>query len=938
MAAALAWLALCGTAQAAARTQHFRIPAGALDDALCAYARQSGMQLLYRPELVARRRSPGLDGEFSAEGALARLLRDSGLQAEAVAPGTFVLHRAPPAPARATAPLAPVPLPATELGTIEITGTHIRRTALEPAGPLTVIDRQQIERSGYQTLYELLRAQPGVRVNNTPLAMADGALYQANGLSGATGAGAADLHGLGPAATLFLIDGQRMAPYPLAQGEFAQVNDLDAIPLPLVERIEILRDGASAVYGSDAMAGVVNIILRKRFSGVEVDGQSGLSSRGDAAERRGTVLLGGEFAGGGHAVFGFDYFQRDPLLGRQRDWARAPAGAAADAPAGGDDYYFDGARVVHEGSPGCLQTTLDGPCTDQAAAQGTLQTALDSRTLLLHLDHPLAGAQAYLDLRWNMLRQRQQMAPASVDLLVIDPRDPASARTVNYAFDDLGPVRDSSQARGTQLTLGLGDATGVWRWDAHFDGQRNEGSDRVRGLLSDPALERALDEGSYVPGAPDNPPAVLAALSPVLLRRGSTSQSGASARLDGPLAEWPAGPLSLAAGVETYRERMDDHPDPRVVDGDVFQFQPPYQLHGERRIAAAYAELEAPLTRRLTANLAGRLDHSSGFGSAFSPRLGLKWDLGDSLSLRGTVARGYRAPTLPELNRPEIASTLGVLVEVPDALLPCRSPQSSGNQGTSYCLLQLNSVGNPRLQPERSRSYTLGLVLAPTPALGIALDASQIERYHEIGPLPVSWALDHPDSYPQLFQRDAGGTLYGFDQQLVNLGRTSVRTYDLDLRYRLDTARRGGFDFNLGLDWLASLRRRIQPGEASVSYAGYAGQPRLTGLAGVTWTIRDWSSTANLRYTGHYAYTDRAGSLFACPDELRQAGHCETPAFVLLDLDLDYTGFARWRLGLHVRNLLDHRPTYYGNPPIGFNPAFDDVAGRYFLLSFRYRR
>jgi outer membrane receptor protein involved in Fe transport len=140
------------------------------------------------------------------------------------------------------------------------------------------------------------------------------------------------------------------------------------------------------------------------------------------------------------------------------------------------------------------------------------------------------------------------------------------------------------------------------------------------------------------------------------------------------------------------------------------------------------------------------------------------------------------------------------------------------------------------------------------------------------------------------------------------------------------------------MDWLASLRRQIQPGAGSVSYAGYADQPRLTGLADVTWTIHDWSSTANLRYTGPYAYADHAGSPFDCPDELRRLGHCRTPAFTLLDLDFDYGGFAHWRLELHVRNVLDHRPHYGGHPQIDFNPAFDDVAGRYVLLGFRYRQ
>ena len=154
---------------------------------------------------------------------------------------------------------------------------------------------------------------------------------------------------------------------------------------------------------------------------------------------------------------------------------------------------------------------------------------------------------------------------------------------------------------------------------------------------------------------------------------------------------------------------------------------------------------------------------------------------------------------------------------------------------------------------------------------------------------------------------------YAFDQQLVNLGHTLVRSFDLDVRYRLETTRLGHFDFNLGVDWLARLRRQIQPDAAEEQLCRLrrpaachrTGRPR-PGRS------RDWVAGANLRYTGHYAYAASADSPLTCPDEQRQADHCDTPAFTVLDLDLDYGGLPNWRIGLNVHNALDHRPTYYG--------------------------
>ncbi len=935
LALLIAWLPAIGAP--AAPTRHYRIAAGtSLDAALHTLARRGNIQLLYAPDLTARRRAAALEGDFTAGEALTRLLRGSGLTAEAVNADTFVLRRAdasssaarPTPRALPPAPLESVPVP---LLTVEVTGTHLRRTAMETASPLTVIDRRQIEHSGYQTLFELLRAQPGVRVNNAPVALSDSALYQANGLSGATGAAAVDLHGLGATATLFLVDGQRMAGYGLSQGEFSLVNDLESIPLSLVERVEVLRDGASAIYGSDAMAGVVNIILRKHFEGVALDGNAGISSRGDAGQHRGTVSFGTAFGHGGHLVLGVDYLHRAPLLGSARRWAR-------NGGDGGDGtYYFDGGQIGYSNRPGgCTQTTLDGPCTNTTGPLTTLQTGLDSRSLLAHVDHSLGSLEAYADLRWNMVRQRQQTGPAIEQLLVYDPGPPPAQRVVNYAFSDVGPIRDMTRSRSTQLSAGLRGHPGDWQWDLRLDDQHNAGTDRARGLLRSSVLDQALADGSYRPGG-SNGMALLAALSPELLRTGRTSQSGFSLRADGPLASWRRGEVDLAAGIEGYRERLDDQPDPLLIANDVFQFQPPYVRRGNRWISAAYVELETPLAKGLTANLAARADHSGGFGWAFSPRLGLKWDVTDSVSFRGTIARGYRAPTLPELDRPQALLPTGVRVEVPNALLPCVNARPAG-RGYSLCTLRLDSVSNPDLQPERSRSLTIGVVLAPTPALGIALDVYQVDRRHEIRPLPVSYALDHPDAYPELFRRNAQGALYAFNQQLVNLGRTTVRSFDLDVRYRLDTARVGSFSFNLGVDWLSKLRRQITPEAPAEPYAGYADQPRATALAGVEWTRGAWVATTNLRYTGNYAYQASANSPLGCPKELRAVGHCNTPAFTLLDLNLDYGGWAHWRIGINVHNALDHRPQYYSRPALAYSPSFDDVAGRYFLLSFHYQR
>lgn len=942
LAAVLALL-LPGHAARAADDRDYRIAAGSLDDGLRAFARQSGTQLLYAPELAAGRRHANLSGHYTPDQALQQLLRGSGLRAVAVDEHTYVLKAAPAVAVAAPAhELPPIerPAPAPRLAPVEVTGTHIRRTDIETASPLTVIDHEQIERSGYQTLFDLLRAQPGIRVSNAPVAMTEGELYQNNGLATATGAASVDLRGLGSSATLFLVDGQRMAGYGLSQNNFNTVNDLNSIPLALVERVEILRDGASAIYGSDAMAGVINVIMRKDARGLNFTSSVGISEHGDARQRRVTASAGGTLGHELNALVSVDYLERQPLLGGTRDWSRQRQSGADDGASTVSAFLLDGANLRYLNN-GCSsrQRNAAGVCIDDDARLTSLQTGLLSRSLFAHLDRRFDALQVYADLRWTKVDQRQQMAPVR-DSFMLPASHPdnlsgADEPIYNHTFDELGPVRDLSISTNRFVTLGLKGHWGEWDWDAHVNDQRNRSDDELRGLLRVDNFARSLRTGTFRLDAP-NDAALVQSISPALMRHASASKTSLSAQLSGPVLQLPHGPLSMAIGAEAWRDRLDDRPDPLLLRNLVQQFDSPYARNEDRKSLAAYIELNAPLTAHLQANLAWRMDHTQPYEAAGSPKLGLKWDVREDLSLRGTWAKGYRAPTLLQLSRPPVLAATRFITQVSNSALPCVNA-TPATDDTSFCQLQANSVSNPQLRPETSRSYTLGVVWAPTSALGVALDFYRIRRDHEIVQLPLSYALLYPDSYPQLFVRNRRGVLYALDQQLVNLGHTDARTIDLDLRYRLQTSRYGSYDMHLGVDYLDRLDRQMLAGDPAMRYAGYASQPRVSALASLDWTYRNWSLGANLRFTGHYRYEAYAGSPLICPDDMQQVNKCKTPAFTLLDLHASYSGIPHWSFSLNVHNALDHQPVYYGSPGVAYNPMFDDVVGRYYLIGIAYR-
>src|SRR5690606_21196094 len=266
----------------------------------------------------------GLSGNMTPDAALAVLLSGSQFSAVRINLSTYTLRamaaaqpvRKPAATQVPGAPPSDMRPEVAELMPVQVLGTHIPRLSMLTARPVTLIDRDQIRNSGFQSLFELLRTQPGVSGHHpVGVAFDDGQAVVPGGA-----AAAASLDALGPRAVLFLVDGRRPASYGLVSAAYGALFDLDSIPINMVERIEIQRGGSSAIYGSDAIAGVVNIVLRKDMVGSEVAVRYGVSSRDDAAMRRLSAATGFDLAHGGHLFLDIDHLRRAPLPGNARAW------------------------------------------------------------------------------------------------------------------------------------------------------------------------------------------------------------------------------------------------------------------------------------------------------------------------------------------------------------------------------------------------------------------------------------------------------------------------------------------------------------------------------------------------------------------------------------------------------------------------------------------
>src|SRR6185437_16233903 len=307
--------------------RQYDIPAGPLSSALGAWGAQSDRQVVFAPDLVAGKQTRGASGQYGAEQALTQLLAGTGLTWKRVNEQTYALEKAPPPkptkvdqnPASKSKPLSSAAAQkVTQLDTVSVTGTRIRGGVT--ASPTITIGAQQIQNEGFTDLGEVIRSIPqNFNGGQNPGVTTDagaGGFYNAN----ITGGSAANLRGIGQDATLTLLNGRRMS-----YGGYDQAVDISAIPVEAVDRIEIVTDGASAIYGSDAVGGVINVKLKRGFDGVAVGTRYGKATEGGLATHEYHATAGTTWSTGG-LIATWKKESNDPIYADQRDYTRAMYG------------------------------------------------------------------------------------------------------------------------------------------------------------------------------------------------------------------------------------------------------------------------------------------------------------------------------------------------------------------------------------------------------------------------------------------------------------------------------------------------------------------------------------------------------------------------------------------------------------------------------------
>ena len=581
---------------------------------------------------------------------------------------------------------------AAEIQRVEVTGSRLKQIDTEGVSPVQTIRREDIARTGATTVREMLDSLSATSTSGT-LSDVGGSNSFSSGASGAS------LRNLGKQSTLVLLNGRRLPAFPLA--DYSEVfTNVDSLPLAAIDRIEILKSGGSAIYGTDAVAGVINIITRSTYQGAQVDYTAEKSLKnGQFGDRSGGVTAGfGDYAKDGFNILGnIEMYNRDEVL-----WNRVlkdvnPAYAAHSASFGtGSTYAYPGNIVSPDGSyalPGCQGVVQGGLCRYDRYSRFEAVPSTKRINAYLSIKKRLSdNIESFTELNYSDIRVGYQSAyqiyggesagsigwgnpttgvPKTFyyrDIPATNPLnttgDPADFR---YRFID-GPSGQQTNSTQYRLLTGLKGTSGAYDWESAIGIMGGTTHNIERGSFSDSGFKSTIGDygqpdpitgelppvpanffnipGGYVPGGV-NSAAVLNTLFPTYgyQAKNQTYFWDGTVRTD--LFQLPAGAVQLATGFDLRHEQMTITPSDNLASGDIVGYGTS-QSDASRNFGAIYAEAGIPILKTLDGDIAARVDKFPGFAAHISPKVGLKFKPIDQVLLRGTFETGFRAPNLTE--------------------------------------------------------------------------------------------------------------------------------------------------------------------------------------------------------------------------------------------------------------------------------------------------
>lgn len=866
-------------------------------------------------------------------------------------------------------PLATLPAVAQddegELTPVVITGSNIPTVELEGPSPIVRINREEINRSGAETVGELLRRLPQ---NNS------GSYDEKFQNSFAPGTSGVSLRGMGMAYTLVLVDGRRLGNHSMAQNITTAFSDLNGVPMAVVERIEVLLDGASAIYGSDAVAGVINIITRDNFDGLEINVGYSNTADSDMATQRYSIT-GGTVSENGNAWVNIDYMQRNSLQHDDRDFAAS----ANQGSAGGYDFrsssgnpgsikilpgsengFESGFYQVPAGSTGTptAEEIIGAPGINRFDYNPwmTLTPEYERYGASSRVNYTLTDyATAFVQTTYRNIKVHQEMAPTpafgdlNTDTWGILPASNAfnpfgEDTTFRHRLIEVGPRLFDIESDIFRVLPGVKfDIGDSWQAETAFLYNKVETIDFGKNFVSADAFKEALASSDpatayniFGAGLGINSPSVLDGLRVNTVRRAESELRMFDVKAAGDLAELPGGTLALAVGAETAKEDTSDVGDSLSMSNKIVASGGTSNA-GSRSRDAGYAEFMIPIIgednrvsgiHSLGLQAAWRIEHYSDFGSADNPKVGLKYQPHERVLLRATYQTAFRAPGLQQLY-------MGQTIAHPFLLDPAR-----GDEGMQYKTI---SGGNTDLHPEESDSVSIGAVIdIPMPDnmdLAVSVNWSRVELEDQITSLGAQYMLtneelfgnniirneqtdadraaDNPgpdgkfgtEDHPEWGEDDIPnggipGSLKHINNSYLNLAEVHVEAIDISIDYGIDTSV-GYFGVDLRAAHMDSYEYQARPTDDFEELVGSYTVPELRGNLSVWWNYDKYSAGATVNHVDSF---DQYYGVIP-----------EVDSHTTLDLQATYDLTDNSRITVGALNVTDEDPPWSDSEPEGYS-------------------
>ena len=826
--------------------------------------------------------------------------------------------------------------PEEQLPTVEITGSLIRSTEPTEFNQVQVISAADLARSGEVTVSDYLR----------DLAVNSASSWADNFAYGAWGGGGIALRGLSEKYTLVLVDGVRVAPYGWPSNGADSFFDLNAVPLNIVERIEVVKTGAVSQYGSDAIGGVINIITRKDYKGLEAEAAYGNATHGGEPTRR-FSLLGG-FGDLQQDRYNFtataSYFLQGGYTLAERSNTRNQTYGGAFS--GAADYWNPGGSGVGAALSACPSGTslanasalLNGPQSGTACAVHTAsgislhpheERFQASAKLTVRLSDSIDGTVQLWDSRnitsgyqTNSSNQGYGSYTGTVAASnIYNPYGVPTQLTYTFLGEPLGLTVRSNFYRalagvdGNFTTPGWGE----WDWKASISHSQSTVDNYASGLLSLSGVQNIFNNSVFDFADPSQTPngldGVYANDSNQAISKLDTFDLSAATT---DLFHLPAGGVGAGLGAQFLRESQVANNYPLQALGLV---KPVYlqAIDGQRNVAAVYYQVNIPLLSTLSFTQSSRYDHYNDFGSAFSPRFALSFKPVTGLNTYISYSRGFRAPTLAETSQ---AQATGIQ--------SANDPYSAAPDKTLGVPVVLG--GNPTLRAEHTQNYNIGVEWSPDRNTAVGVDVYRIAIHDVIGTPNIQALID--TNNPGIVVRDANGSISYVNMSNENLNSLVTDGLELTGRHALPTS---FGTFRATADW-AYVRHFTQTSYGvSVDFAGNdlamdtpygASFPRWKGNTTVGWNWHAIDAAVTYRYSGPYL------------EEMIGGTHISSVG--LFDLNLEYSGVRNLTVYGRVNNVLDHYPpfdpmflNFPGQPP--YDPSLYNNEGRYVEVGLKYK-